>query len=79
MVHVQDGQCGMCAHFGAGVEADKPRLIQIRATHEAPDHMVEPCGLPGHSQYHLLVTPDSGCDGFAPAEVEQFNVEGRAG
>lgn len=76
MVFVQDGQCGKCAHFGVGVEADKPKLIQIRATGEAPDDLVEPCGLPGHAQYHLMVTPMSGCDGFVPASVERFDAEG---
>lgn len=75
MVQVRDGQCGMCSHFGEDNPDDKPKLIQIRATHQAPDHLVERCGLPGHSQYDLWVTPESGCAGFAPAVTEQFNAE----
>jgi hypothetical protein len=79
MIAVQDGQCGMCAHFGEGVSRDEPKLIQIRATHEAPEHLLEPCGLPEHAQYHLLVTPDSGCDGFVPAVSRQFRAEPEGG
>lgn len=68
MLQVHDGQCGMCAHFGENVAQDAPRLIQIRLSHEAPDDLVEPCGLPENADKHLMVTPVSGCDGFTPAE-----------
>lgn len=74
MIQVRDGQCGMCVHFGENNADDKPKLLQIRATHQAPEHMVQQCGLPGHAQYDLWVTPESGCAGFAPAEQEQLHV-----
>jgi hypothetical protein len=73
MVYVQNGQCGMCVHWGEGAD-DQPKLLQIRATHEAPDDMVQRCGLAEHAQYNLWVTPTSGCDGFAPAEAQQLHV-----
>jgi hypothetical protein len=68
MLQVHDGQCGMCVHFGENMTQDEPKLIQIRLSHEAPDDMVEPCGLPENAEKHLMVTAVSGCDGFAPAE-----------
>jgi hypothetical protein len=74
MIEVQDGQCGRCVHFGEGDAQETPKLIQIRASHKAPEDLVERCGLPGHAQYNLWVTPISGCSGFAPAETEQFEV-----
>ena len=46
MLQVHDGQCGMCAHFGENMTQDEPKLIQIRVSHEAPDDLIEPCGLP---------------------------------
>ncbi|MDQ4045643.1 MAG: hypothetical protein M3173_09385 [Chloroflexota bacterium] len=70
MLQVHDGQCGMCAHFGETNMQDRPKLIQIRTTHEAPDDLVEPCGLPDHAEHNLMVTPDSGCAAFTPAEDE---------
>jgi uncharacterized BrkB/YihY/UPF0761 family membrane protein len=36
MLHVQDGQCGLCAHFGEPHEATR-QLNQIRVKHEAPE------------------------------------------
>jgi len=74
MIQVQDGQCGMCAHFGEGDVRDQPKLIQIRASHQAPEDLVERCGLPAHAEYILWVTPMSGCAGFAPAVTEQFEA-----
>jgi hypothetical protein len=68
MLQVHDGQCGMCAHFGENVMQDQPKLIQIRVSHEAPDDLIEPCGLPDNAEKHLMVTPVSGCDGYTPAE-----------
>ena len=68
MVHVHDGQCGLCTHFGE----DHPKeqeLVEIRHSHEAPDDLIEECGHPKHASLHLVVTPISGCDGFEPARV----------
>jgi hypothetical protein len=62
-VHVQDGQCGLCTHFGEDHPNDQ-RLIQIRAKHEAPDTFVDRCGHPSHAALDLKVTPISGCAGF---------------
>lgn len=66
MLHVSDGQCGLCTHFG---ETHKPDqlLMQIRQTSEAPEDLIDDCGHPGHAKLHLKVTPISGCEGFEPA------------
>ncbi|HYH12449.1 MAG TPA: hypothetical protein VD789_08865 [Thermomicrobiales bacterium] len=69
MLQVQEGQCGLCVHFGENNESDQPKLIQIRLKHEAPDDLVEPCGLPANASLDLRVTPISGCDGFERAKV----------
>jgi hypothetical protein len=66
MLQVHEGQCGMCVHFGEHT-SDQPQLIQIRLRHEAPDNLVEPCGLPENEKLNLKVTPISGCQGFEPA------------
>ena len=63
MQPVHEGQCGLCAHFGEHHQQDG-QLTQIRrqvlaallASHK-----------PRHASLHLVVTPISGCDGFAPA------------
>jgi hypothetical protein len=68
MVNVHDGQCGTCAHFG-GEQADQPRLVQIRITHQAEPDFVEPCGHPDNAPRHLKVSPISTCAGFTPAKV----------
>ena len=65
MQHVHDGQCGLCTHFGEG-HAVNDKLVQIRATKEAPETFVEDCGHPRHASLHLKVTPISGCEGYAP-------------
>jgi hypothetical protein len=65
MQHVQDGQCGLCTHFGEHHEDMK--LTQIRASKEAPETLREECGHPRHATLHLVVTPISGCDGFERA------------
>jgi len=70
MLQVQEGQCGLCTHFGENT-SDQPQLIQIRLKHEAPDNLVEPCGLPANASLNLKVTPISGCAGFEPAEKKQ--------
>lgn len=67
MQHLDDGQCGLCAHFGESHE-DQPTLVRIRASHEAPETLVDECGHPRHASLHLRVTPISGCDGFEPAD-----------
>lgn len=69
MLQVHEGQCGLCVHFGENNEPDQPKLLQIRLKHEAPDDLVEPCGLPANAMLDLKVSPISGCDGFEPAKV----------
>jgi hypothetical protein len=66
MLHIQDGQCGLCTHFGEGHE-EGILLTQIRSSHEAKEDLVEDCGHPKHSSLHLKVTAVSGCDGFQSA------------
>ena len=66
MLHVHDGQCGLCAHFGEHHQQSE-KLVQIRVQHNAPEDFVDECGHPKHAQLHLMVTPISGCDGFEPA------------
>jgi hypothetical protein len=68
MQQVQDGQCGLCTHFGETHTQDN-RLVQIRKSHEAPETLVDACGHPRHASLHLKVTPISGCDGFEPARM----------
>jgi hypothetical protein len=68
MLQVQDGQCGLCSHFGESHSTDR-RLVQIRRSHEAPESLVDECGHPRHAPLHLKVTPISGCDGFEPAQM----------
>lgn len=70
MIQIQDGQCGLCAHFGEHVP-DQPQLIQIRLKGEAPESLVEPCGLPENEAIGLKVSVVSGCQGFTPAEKVQ--------
>ena len=66
MLQVQEGQCGLCVHFGEHHAQDQ-QLVQIRMNHQAPEQMVDECGHPRHAPLHLVVTPISGCDGFKPA------------
>jgi hypothetical protein len=66
MKHVEEGQCGLCAHFGEDHPGEH-QLVQIRQAHEAPEDFVEECGHPRHASLNLKVTPISGCDGFEPA------------
>jgi hypothetical protein len=64
-MQIQDGQCGLCTHFGeTHPEAQSGRLLQIRKKHEGPANLVDDCGHPKHAFLHLKVTPISGCDGF---------------
>jgi hypothetical protein len=68
MQQVQEGQCGLCSHYGEQHMRDQ-RLVQIRKSHSAPETLVDDCGHPRHATLHLKVTPISGCDGFEPAPV----------
>ena len=70
MQHVENGQCGLCAHFGE-THTPNTNLLEIRRRHEAPESLVDDCGHPRHASLHLKVTPISGCDGFEPARVIQ--------
>lgn len=64
MVQVNDGQCGLCVHFGEIQGDHSPKLLQIRAKREAPETFLDDCGHPKHASLHLKVSPISGCDGF---------------
>ena len=66
MQTVQDGQCGLCAHFGEH-HGSAPELLQIRTRQQAPESYVDDCGHPRHAPLHLKVTAVSGCAGFEPA------------
>ena len=66
MLNVQDGQCGLCAHFGEDHDADA-KLVQIRTSHQADEKIIEACGLPKHADLQLMVTANSSCIGFEPA------------
>ena len=66
MPEVQEGQCGLCAHFGEH-HGQAPELLQIRTRHQAPESYVDECGHPRHAELNLKVTAVSGCDGFVPA------------
>lgn len=73
MLHVHEGQCGLCAHFGEHHFNHENQLVQIRTSKEAPEQLVEECGHPKHASLHLVVTPISGCDGFEPAPNAQLH------
>lgn len=66
MITLHEGQCGLCAHFGE-THADAKKLVQIRASQQAPEDLVDECDHPRHAALHLMVTPISGCDGFEAA------------
>ena len=74
MLHVDNGQCGLCAHFGEHHAEVMPQLVQIRTSKEAPEELKEECGHPRHAPLHLLVTANSGCDGFTPVAMQQQGV-----
>ena len=74
MMTLNEGQCGLCRHFGehsALPPQEVKQLIQIRATRQAPESLREECGHPQHEPLHLVVTPVSGCQGFEPAHQVQ--------
>ncbi len=63
MEAVQNGQCGLCTHFGEN-HSKAPVLVSIRSSHQADLKMVDECGHPKLAPLHLMVTPISGCSGF---------------
>ena len=63
MLTIQQGQCGMCSHFGEGHD-NSEQLVQIRTTHQAPEDYVDTCGK--NDDIALKVTAVSGCSGFEP-------------
>ncbi len=65
MVHVENGQCGLCSHFGEN--KTEPQIFQIRSKKEAAEDFKAPCGHERHAALNLLVTANSGCTGFQPA------------
>ena len=65
MIALQNGQCGLCTHFGESHPGSE-KLTQIHSTMKAPEDLLDDCGHPKHSSLHLKVTPMSGCDGFQP-------------
>lgn len=65
METLQTGQCGLCSHFGEHHASDV--LVTIRSSHQAYLKILDECGHPKHSGLHLMVTPISRYDGFAPA------------
>ncbi|WP_164103877.1 hypothetical protein [Candidatus Laterigemmans baculatus] len=67
MLTVQNGQCGMCAHFGEEHPQER-QIVQIHQKHVAPEDFVDECGHPQHAALHLKVTAISGCDAFEPAD-----------
>jgi hypothetical protein len=67
MLHVQEGQCGLCTHFGE-IHASERILTQIRSSKEADEDFVDDCGHPRLASLHLRVTAVSGCDGFEPVK-----------
>ena len=67
MLHIQNGQCGLCTHFGEIHAGNSVKdLMQIRSTKEAKEDFIDDCGHPKHAPLHLKVTAVSGCDGFEP-------------
>ena len=67
METIQDGQCGLCTHFGEHEAARSNVLVSIVTTHKASLGLLGECGHPKHAALHLKVSPISGCDGFVPA------------
>lgn len=65
-MQVQDGQCGLCTHFGE-THAKSNVLVTIVSSKQAEPSLLDDCGHPKHASLHLKVSPISGCDGFVPA------------
>ncbi len=68
MQTVQNGQCGLCNHFGEH-HAKNDVLVNILTTKQAPETFLDDCGHPKHASLHLKVSPMSGCEGFMPAAM----------
>jgi hypothetical protein len=66
MQAIQDGQCGLCGHFGEH-HGNSDVLISIHSSKKAELAMLDECGHPKHAALHLKVTAISGCDGFVAA------------
>ena len=66
MEQVQDGQCGLCTHFGEHHQKSDV-LVTILSSHKADLKFLDDCGHPKHAALHLKVSPISGCDGFHAA------------
>ena len=65
MIHVNDGQCGRCAHYGEHNSDDM--LVQIRIDGLAPDGYINECGHPAVEGLHLRTPANGACDGFLGA------------
>lgn len=65
MLKINEGQCGMCAHFGES-HPDDEKLVQIRINGEAPEEFVDECGHPKNAAMGLQVSPIGTCAGFEP-------------
>ncbi|MEM9082002.1 MAG: hypothetical protein AAGB34_00285 [Planctomycetota bacterium] len=67
MLKLDDGNCGLCQHFGEEHPED-PKLVQIRVHGEGPEDYTDMCGHPSHASLNLVVSPNSGCQGFTPVK-----------
>ena len=67
METVQNGQCGLCSHFGEHHKTGV--LVTIMASHQADLKLIDECGHPKNAALHLKVTAISGCDGFEYAHA----------
>ena len=65
MIHVNDGQCGRCAHYGEHHSDDT--LVQIRIDGLAPEGYINECGHPTVEGLHLRTPANGACDGFKAA------------
>lgn len=68
MEDLQNGQCGLCSHFGEN-HAKSPVLVNILDSRQAALTLLDECGHPRHAALHLRVSPISGCDGFVAAQA----------
>ena len=74
MMMIQDGQCGLCLHFGEHASnVEKQQLVQIRTRRQAKEDIQLECGHPQHEPLNLKVTPISGCRGFEPARSDDLH------
>lgn len=66
MLTLEEGQCGLCKHFGENEPAAE-KLVQIRTSKSAPEELTEECGHPTFEPLNLMVSAGSGCSGFVAA------------